>query len=62
MTRALSFTKASIKRRIEALREAGLVVTGITADGTLLTAVNAPELIPLQQDNAEQSEWADVKA
>jgi hypothetical protein len=45
MTRALSFTKASIKRRIEAKREAGLLVTGITADGTVLTAVDRPELI-----------------
>jgi hypothetical protein len=43
MTRAHSFTKASIKRRIEAKREAGLLVTGITADGTVLTAVDRPE-------------------
>jgi biotin operon repressor len=43
MTRALSFTKASIKRRIEAIREAGLSVTGITADGTVLTGPQSKE-------------------
>jgi hypothetical protein len=43
MTRALPFSKANIRRRIEALKEAGLVVTGITADGTLLTAVDRAE-------------------
>ena len=36
MTRAIPYSKANIKRRIEAAREAGLDVTGITADGTLI--------------------------
>jgi hypothetical protein len=36
MTRALSFTKAKLRRAIEAAREAGLRVTGIAPDGTLL--------------------------
>jgi hypothetical protein len=36
MTRAIPFTKAQIRRAIEAAREAGLRVTGIAPDGTLL--------------------------
>jgi hypothetical protein len=51
MTRAISPSKANIKRRIDALREAGLVITGITADGTLLTAVGRAE-----QDDAEHND------
>lgn len=44
MSRALPFTKANIRRRIEAAREAGLLVTGIAADGTLIIGdkPNAP--------------------
>jgi hypothetical protein len=36
-TRALPFTKDNIKRRIDAVREAGLDVTGVLTDGTVLT-------------------------
>jgi hypothetical protein len=36
MTRALPFTRANIRRRIEAAKEAGLNVTGIAPDGTVL--------------------------
>jgi hypothetical protein len=36
MTRALPFTKANLRRRIDAVIEAGLYVTGITPDGTVL--------------------------
>jgi hypothetical protein len=36
-TRALPFTKDNIKRRIDAVREAGLDVAGVTSDGTVLT-------------------------
>jgi hypothetical protein len=36
MTRAIPFTKAQIKRAIEAAREAGLRVRGIAPDGTVL--------------------------
>jgi hypothetical protein len=66
MTRALPFTKANIKRRIEAAHEAGLFVTAILPDGTVLTAVSAPALTTIRpaegQDNAEPSKWADVQA
>jgi hypothetical protein len=51
MTRALPFSKASIKRRCDAAREAGLFVTAITPDGTVLTAVDRPE-----QDDAEHND------
>jgi hypothetical protein len=37
MTKPLPFTKANIRRRIEAVKEAGLHVTGIAPDGTVLT-------------------------
>jgi hypothetical protein len=36
MTRPLPFTKARLRRAIEAARKAGLRVTGIRPDGTLL--------------------------
>jgi hypothetical protein len=40
MTRALPFTKASLRRAIEAAREAGLHVTGIRPDDTLIIDEN----------------------
>jgi len=36
MTRAIPFSKANIKRRIEAVREAGLDVIEVKPDGTLI--------------------------
>ena len=36
MTRKVSFTQASLRRAIEAARKAGLRVTGIRPDGTLV--------------------------
>jgi hypothetical protein len=36
VTRAIAFTQASLRRAIEAARKAGLRVTGIRPDGTLL--------------------------
>jgi hypothetical protein len=45
MTRAVSFTQASLRRAIEAARKAGLRVTGIRPDGTLiLDDRNNPQL------------------
>ncbi|MBI1202584.1 MAG: hypothetical protein GC182_08740 [Rhodopseudomonas sp.] len=41
MTRALPFTKASIRRAVEGARQAGLTVIGIAADGTVLTEDSA---------------------
>jgi len=36
VTRKVSFTQASLRRAIEAARKAGLRVTGIRPDGTLV--------------------------
>jgi hypothetical protein len=36
MSRAIPFSKANIRRRIEVARECGLEPAGVTADGTLL--------------------------
>jgi hypothetical protein len=67
MTRALPFTQASLRRAIEAARKAGLQVTGIRADGTLLVgaAVDGGDerlvsLAPEGQPMAP-SKWADVE-
>jgi hypothetical protein len=40
MTRAIPFTKARLRRAIEAARAAGLRVTGIRPDGTLIVDDN----------------------
>jgi hypothetical protein len=48
MTRAIPITKADLKRRIDAAHAAGLFVTGILPDGTVLTAQRQPELIAIQ--------------
>jgi hypothetical protein len=61
MTKALPFTQASICRRIEAARKAGLYVIGIAPDGTVLTA-DKPAAGSEQQENTEKSKWSDVQA
>jgi hypothetical protein len=65
MTRALSFTQASVVRAVTAARKAGLTVTGIRADGTVLVQ-NSDE--PLASDSVmtptlgPSSRWEDVEA
>jgi hypothetical protein len=51
MTRAIPFTKARLRRAIEAAREAGLRVTGIRPDGTLIVddSPQGPEK-PVEQE------------
>ena len=51
MTRAIRFTQASLKRAIEAARKAGLRVTGIKPDGTLIVddENNPQETGPLEK-------------
>jgi hypothetical protein len=46
MTRALPFTKASVRRAIAAAQAAGLRVTGIGPDGTVLTGDALAGLVP----------------
>ena len=65
MTRALPFTKASIKRRVEAVHELGLFVTAVLPDGTLLVGDSRPEAITIRPFGGQDSaggNWADVKA
>jgi hypothetical protein len=38
MTRSIPYTQASLRRAIEAARKAGLYVTGIKPDGTILVS------------------------
>jgi len=59
MSRAIPFTKASLKRRIAAAREAGLIVTGITADGTLIVG-DAPHPVIDNRETATATSWDDV--
>ncbi|WP_458760502.1 hypothetical protein ACSVBT_06840 [Afipia sp. TerB] len=64
MTKALPFTKASIRRRIEAAREAGLRVKGIAPDGTIMVDNDPPGLAPsdLTGPDRNASKWEDVQA
>lgn len=73
MTRALPFTKARLRRAIQAARQEGLRVTGIGPDGTLIvtdgTATDGVDnsfeavvrLTPDGQASAA-SKWEDVEA
>lgn len=67
MTRPLPFTQASLRRTIEAARKAGLQVTGIRPDGTLVVqdVENAPDTVPrvrIEGQSAPSSKWEDVEA
>lgn len=64
MTRALPFTKASIKRAIAAAEEAGYCVKGIRPDGTVIVD-NGPSAVPLMPTEGQDkpaSKWEDVQA
>ena len=68
MTRALPFTEASIRRAVKAARAAGLRVTGIRADGTIMVedGENGTSDVhiapPPAQAGAPPSKWADAEA
>jgi len=67
MTRALPFTQASLKCAINAARKAGLRVTGIRADGTLIVNDGdnpALDIAPVASDSdtGGLSRWGDVQA
>lgn len=57
MTRALAYTQASVRRRIEAARKAGLYVTGIAPDGTVLTVENALGAVPSPASDAQNDPY-----
>ena len=67
MTKALSFTQASLRRAIAAAKAAGLRVTGIRPDGTLLVndGDNAAALVPADgtgaHDDATSDHWGDLE-
>jgi hypothetical protein len=52
MTKTVSFTQASVRRAIEAARKAGLRVTAIRPDGTLIVdEKDSPQaLSPLEKE------------
>ena len=62
MTTRQPFTRASIKRAIAAVRESGLFVTGVRADGTILVS-ETPE--PQHGDVAisqpQDSKWSHLE-
>jgi hypothetical protein len=60
MTRVISFTKANIKRRIKAAREAGLLVTGIAVDGTLIVGDRPGEPVMDAREKAPAASWDDA--
>ncbi len=63
MTRARPFTKASLRHSIEAAHKAGLRVTAIRPDGTLIVDDGrgpVAEIASLDQDEA-LSKWEDVE-
>jgi len=65
MTRALPFTKASLRRAIEAVESAGKFVIGVRPDGTLIvgkTPIDAASLLPPDMENSRSSVWEDVQA
>jgi hypothetical protein len=67
MTRALPFTEASLRRAITAARKAGLHVTGIRPDGTLIVIDgdnSTNEIVRLAPDGqpTAASKWEDVQA
>jgi hypothetical protein len=64
VTARLPFTQASLERAITAARKAGLRVTGIRPDGTLVVQDgDAPVALPEPREHSSAaSRWAEVKA
>lgn len=65
MTKALSFTAASVARAIKGVELAGRFVIGVKSDGTLIVGdkpVETASMVPLVRDNAAPSKWEDQGA
>jgi hypothetical protein len=64
VTRALPFTQIGLRRAIEAARKAGLRVTGIRPDGTLIVRDSEGPIAeaPLIDQAETPSKWQDVEA
>lgn len=52
MTKALPFTEASLARAIKGVTRAGLTVTGVKPDGTLIVS-DAPSQAPEKTEDLE---------
>jgi len=63
MTRALPFTQASLRRAIEAARKAGLHVTGIRPDGTVIVRESTEIVVDALSGEATDpiSKWEDIE-
>jgi hypothetical protein len=64
MTRALPFTKAGLRRRIEAALNAGLRVTAIRPDGTVVVDDRTEPVARVASVDHDEKlvRWEDVKA
>jgi hypothetical protein len=64
MTRALPFTKAGLYRRIEAALKAGLRVTAIRSDGTIVVEDGGEPIARVASVDHDEAltRWEDVKA
>ncbi len=64
MTRGLPFTKAGLCRRIEAALKAGLRVTAIRPDGTVVVVDGSEPIARIASVDHDEAltRWEDVKA
>jgi len=64
MTKPLPFTQASIRRAVLGARSAGLRVTGIRPDGTVMVdeGEGPVDLSPPVAPNQASSRWEDAEA
>jgi hypothetical protein len=64
MTRALPFTESGLRRAISAARKAGLRVTGIKPDGTLIVHKDTDLVVDRSEidEAGTPSRWEDVRA
>jgi hypothetical protein len=62
MTKALPFTKASLRRAIEAVESTGKIVVAVRPDGTLIVGDKPVDVAKLVSEDASPSVWEDVQA
>jgi hypothetical protein len=65
MTRALSFTAASLARAIKGVELAGRFVVGVKPDGTLIVGdklIDSASIVPPVSQNEPTSKWEDKRA
>lgn len=65
MTRALTFTEASLARAIKGVERAGRFVIGVRPDGTLIVGdkpIDSASMVPPQEQDEPASKWEDQRA